>query len=92
MKTKYEQELQTLKPHDEVQCTLEELQDAPYRFIMTAGHGYLIVPKDDWYAEKAAELCSYGFTGKHAWYLEEDCEAPAFLRYAQSERSRLLTA
>ena len=78
MKTVYETELQKLKDYDEVQCT-EKVQG--YDFIITAGHGYLVVPRDG--SEKAVYafgLCSYGFKGRHAIYLEEDCEAGDFLK------------
>ena len=40
--SKYEQELSELKPHDPAQFT-ENYKG--YDFIVTAGHGYLIVPK-----------------------------------------------
>jgi hypothetical protein len=75
--TKFEIELQTLKPWDEVDSTIEK---NGYQFIMTVGHGYLVVPVDDKNARAAKSLCKYGFIGELAYYLEEDCEAPAFLK------------
>ena len=78
--TGYEAELQRLKPYDEVQYTSQFPHDNGYSFITTAGHGYLVVPVQDTYALIARQLCKYGFIGELAYYLEEDSEAPAFLR------------
>jgi len=75
--TKYEKELQALKPHDEVQSTSHET--GKYDFIYTAGHGYLVVPKEDKHYQDALKICSYGFKGDHAVYLEEDCELWEFI-------------
>ena len=78
-KTEYELELQTLKSWDSVQDT------APYRNgydkIYTAGHGYLLVPKGDKNYKKARLVLAgsgYGFKGRLAIYLEEDCEIGDF--------------
>ena len=73
--TKYEQELQQLKPYDEVQFTSE---DNGYDKITTSGHGYLIVPTTDIYYDKARKICKYGFMGNLACYLEEDVEIGEF--------------
>ena len=73
----YEKELQALKTWDEVQMTTEY---NGYKVIETSGHGYLVVPKEDENYQKALSLCSYGFKGKLAVYLEEDCELPAFFK------------
>ena len=80
MKSGYEVELQNLKPWDEVQTMEYNPKDKGYPFITTAGHGYLVVRRDDLYADRAAKICEYGFTGKKAFYLEEDCEAGKFLQ------------
>lgn len=79
---KYEKELQRLKPHDEVQFS-EQWQG--FQFITTAGHGYLVVPKDpDGFpclASSVMDACgNYGYIGDLAFYLEEDSEAPMFLK------------
>lgn len=75
--TTYEQELQDLKSWDEVQFT-EQVKG--YNFITTAGHGYLVVPKNDPKYRIASNICKYGFKGRKAVYLEEDCEASEFLQ------------
>ena len=73
---KYQNELQSLKPWDEVQgITLVK----GYQFIETAGHGYLVVPCDDVNYETARAMAEYGFCGVYAVYLEEDSEAPKFI-------------
>lgn len=80
---KYQKELQTLKSWDEVQgCGAEEWTKG-YEFIYTAGHGYLVVPKEDKNAELARGICEYGFVGDLAYYLEEDCEAGKFIKAIQ---------
>lgn len=76
-KTAYEVELQQLKDWDEVQYT-ETLRG--YDFIVTAGHGYLVVPKSDPKYRTASAICNYGFKGKLAVYLEEDVETSEFLQ------------
>lgn len=79
---KYTREFSTLKPHDPAQFT-EELSGGAYEFIVTAGHGYLIVPKGDEYATLASsikEASAYSYEGELAWYLEEDCDASQFLK------------
>lgn len=88
---RYQKELAALKPHDEVQ------EYSPvgrgYYKIYTAGHGYLVVPHGDIYGTLASsvyEASGYGFAGVHAFYLEEDSEAPAFMRrIAEMEGSRV---
>jgi len=77
LKTLFKQELQSLKPWDEVQC-IEET-DKGYDFITTAGHGYLVVPMNDKNIALAKDVCEYGFIGVLAVYLEEDLEAGEFL-------------
>lgn len=77
--TIYERELQLLKTHDEVQCTKSCTYNPKYNFIITAGHGYLIVPADDENFEFARGIAEYGYRGNLAIYLEEDCEAGQFL-------------
>jgi hypothetical protein len=74
--TKYEVELQRLKDWDEVQYTTKH---AGYDFITTAGHGYLVVPKEDKHYTLARKIANYGFKGRQAVYLEEDYEAGEFL-------------
>lgn len=75
--TQYERELSRLKPEDGINGTSK----APlgYDFISTYGHGYLVVPMTDKYADRAARICRYGYKGALAYYLEEDCEKWAFL-------------
>lgn len=78
-KTPYEQELQDLKPHDEVQYT--RTIENGYQFIGTAGHGYLIVPTTDSNYPIAKKISSkFGYNGKLAVYLEEDCDATKFIK------------
>lgn len=74
---KYEKELQALKSWDDVQCSriYEDLL-----FIETAGHGYYAIPTDHPHFAIASKICSYGFKGKLAVYLEEDCEISEFKR------------
>lgn len=76
--TVYEKELQELKAYDEVQGT-EKCKFSGYPFIYTAGHGYLAIPKDSKHYVSACKIVQYGFRGKLAVYLEEDCEAPEFI-------------
>lgn len=83
----YTQELTKLKPHDPVQGN--RFLDNGYMFITTAGHGYLVVHKDNKHIDKAKELCKYGFIGTEAVYLEEDCEAPEFLKSTVDFEARL---
>ena len=77
----YQHELQQLKPDDIVyEPKLSEYKmDLGYFFMPTASHGYLIVPKNDSWAGLAGKMCKFGYTGKLAYYLEEDLEAPEFL-------------
>jgi hypothetical protein len=74
--TRYERELAKLKDWDEVQETVP-VNDMD--FIITAGHGYLVVPKSHPRYKEARAICTFGFKGTLAVYLEEDCEARAFL-------------
>ena len=83
----YRRELQNLKPWDEVQnicadnpLTISGKISTSYQFIHTAGHGYLVVPRSDKNAEVARKICRYGFIGKLAYYLEEDCEYNEFMK------------
>ena len=75
----YQKELQRLKPDDEVQHYGNYDRTKGYSFIGTAGHGYLVVPKSDKNASIAKSICDYGYEGKLAYYLEEDCEVGEFL-------------
>jgi hypothetical protein len=77
--TIFEKELSELKPHDPVQFTeLDEKTLMP--FIHTAGHGYLVIPRNgSERAVRALSLCKYGFKGEHAIYLEEDVEYGQFV-------------
>jgi putative N-acetylmannosamine-6-phosphate epimerase len=77
-KTDFEKELQRLRPDDEIQYTQSDKYG--YDFIGTASHGYLVVPKNDPNFNIAKKICSYSYKGKLAIYLEEDCEAPEFLK------------
>jgi len=78
MQTKFEKELQQLKPWDEVQFTRSIGRG--YDKITTSGHGYLVVPKTDIFASNAKAICEYGFIGKLAYYLEEDSELSKFCK------------
>lgn len=76
----YETELQNLKPWDEVQFTQHPIPATKgFNFIITAGHGYLVIPKENPYYNKL-NASKYSFKGENALYLEEDSEAPAFLK------------
>lgn len=75
--TNFEKELQALKTWDEIQSTVKV---KGFDFIITAGHGYLVVPKTSIYFNLAKKIVKCGFTGKLAIYLEEDSEAPEFLK------------
>jgi hypothetical protein len=84
--TKYEQELNNFRPHDEMQGLFYDPRDLGYPHIPTAGHGYLVVPnraatplRD---REEANRLATYH--GTLAFYLEEDCAAPAFIKAISS--------
>jgi len=77
--TKYEKELQSLKPLDEIQFTEKDNQ-MDLDFITTAGHGYLVVPKNHEKIDIAIEICKFGFIGDEAVYLEEDCEYGEFVK------------
>ena len=74
----YQQELQALRPHDEIQ-TFKPVGRG-YNFIGTASHGYLVVPRNDLFANVAAKICEYGYKGKLAYYLEEDGEMHEFMQ------------
>ena len=80
--TKFETELKKLRPDDIINGTEEFLGSRGYQFIDTAGHGFLIVPRDNENAPVARRILAdgYGYTGKLAYYLEEDCQAPEFLQ------------
>jgi hypothetical protein len=81
-KTIYEMELQELKPEDETQGT-EKCRFSGLDFIYTAGHGYLVIPTESAYYSQAIDIWTnsrYGYTGNMAVYLEEDQEAPDFLK------------
>ena len=72
------------KPHDPAQF-MERLDKYDLDFITTAGHGYLVVPKGHPRHAEALKMCEYGFVGKKAVYLEEDCEAVEFLQKEQTK-------
>jgi hypothetical protein len=76
----YQIELQHLRMHDTVYEMNFKERDAGYGFITTAGHGYLVVPKDNKNYELANSICQYGYKGDHAIYLEEDDEAGQFIK------------
>ena len=77
---KYQRELQQLKPWDEVQGMNQYGALRGYNKIYTARHGYLVVPINDNNIDMAKSICSYGFIGDHAVYLEEDCELGQFMK------------
>ena len=79
----YKRELARLRPQDEVQQVAPEGDESAVSgtyFITTAAHGYLAVPTSHPWSREARAICSYGHKGRLAIYLEEDCEAPAFIR------------
>jgi len=78
--TKFEKELQELRPEDEIQTTspTKDNQGREWDFITTAGHGYLVVPTTSSYYCLAKTICKYGYQGDQAIYLEEDCEIKDF--------------
>ena len=82
--TKYETELASLRPHDPPQMLLTDYGYPGVCFIETAGHGFLVVPKGHPKARLARSLCAYGYLGRHAIYLEEDCEARDFIKQAHN--------
>jgi len=64
---------------DEVQST-ERFAKSGYDFINTAGHGFLVIPIDSPDYMLAKKIVKYGYIGELGIYLEEDDEAPEFLR------------
>jgi len=75
---RFELELSKLKPEDGINGS--EIVKG-YQFISTYGHGYLVVPRTSAHYAKAKKISkSYGYTGKLAVYLEEDCQAGEFLK------------
>jgi hypothetical protein len=81
----YQRELQRLRPDDEIQSMEADPRDLGYSFIMTADHGYLVVPRTDKNYPLARKIVSYGFVGALAVYLEEDAEAPQFIDAVKRE-------
>lgn len=69
-------ELNKFRPGDDMQEIYKTEFD--YQFIMTASHGYLVVPTGDVNESIARSIVKYGYIGKHAIYLEEDCEYNEF--------------
>ena len=78
MNSAYEKELMKLGGDEDVKYSTE--QHHGYPLIDTCGHGYLVVTKDDPNFNIAKKIVEYGYKGKLAFYLEEDCEAPEFLK------------
>lgn len=90
---KYQKELQQLKTWDEVQfCQLYThtfnsegiYPESNYTYprITTAGHGYMVIDRSEITPEFdkiLGDICQYGFVGKLAYYMEEDCEEPQTL-------------
>jgi hypothetical protein len=83
----YQKELQRLRPDDEIQSMEADPRDLGYYFIMTAGHGYLVVPRADRFYKIAQKIVSYGYTGALAIYLEEDSEAGEFIKAVTAARA-----
>jgi len=52
-----------------------------YRFLIAPGHGYLIVPKVevDQAVQAGVKISEYSSVVGDKVYLEEDCDAPAFM-------------
>jgi hypothetical protein len=74
--TPFEKDLLSMRSDDTINGT-EKYHG--FDVIDTAAHGYLVVPKNHEHYKKAQKICSYGYKGKLAVYLEEDCEAWEFL-------------
>ena len=72
-----QKELQALKPWDKVENTTWPDNYQGYPKINKAGHGYLAVYRNDMNAKTAENRAT--FFGEKAFYLEEDCDATAFL-------------
>jgi hypothetical protein len=77
----YQSELQGFRPFDQMQTFKQTDKTKGYYFISTAAHGYLVVPNDDSNFELARKIAGYGYIGKWAVYLEQDCEAWEFLDF-----------
>ncbi len=77
--TTLEKELQALKTWDTVDGIKFPEYYQGYPKIMTCGHGYLAIRKGD-INEDLVKQTGYSFKGEKAYYLEEDCEAPAFIK------------
>jgi hypothetical protein len=73
----YAFELAYLRPHDAIQQVQAGTIPGTYR-IVTAGHAYVAVPLTHTWEREARAVCSYGYTGKLAVYLDATYEAPAF--------------
>lgn len=86
---KYVREFKTLKPEDHVNSIEDCTLDSRFKFISTAGHGYLVVPRDSMYHFEASKRAVYGYNGALAAYLEEDCEAPEFLTWVIEREARM---
>lgn len=84
--SEFESELDLISRGDQVSQGTEVCKWSGLDFISTAGHGYLVVPKGHPLRRKANELCKYGYKGKLATYLEEDCEAPAFIKLLKASK------
>jgi hypothetical protein len=75
----YQNELQNFRPSDQIQSYSIHSWTLDYYFISTAGHGYLVIPKEDKNYNIAVKIANYGYKGDHAVYLEEDCEVGEFI-------------
>ena len=90
---KYQQELQALRPNDEIQAMVFEECDKGYGYITTASHGYLVVPANDkcWLVAVTICKCSgYSYLTSRAIYLEEDGDAPTFLNAVKHNKNNKL--
>ena len=54
-----------------------------YKFLITQGHGYLIVPIQEVRnaIKQGLKISPYSALKNNNAYLEEDCDAPAFMEF-----------
>lgn len=70
------------------------MKDIQLNFISTAGHGYLEVPFTTlWSYMNDKDISEYSYVDyfKKIFYLEEDCDAPLFLKIAKEKGNVQIT-
>lgn len=77
----YEKELASLKSWDSIDHMYEDRNNGWLKWIVTASHGYLVVPKLELRRRGLQNpiVSKYSYEGNLAFYLEEDCDAYKFL-------------